>query len=381
MTIQSKAKMATMDTRELYDALQKVNLIKLNNRLPILSNVLAEFSNNRATFTTTDMERTIRTTVDSTADEDFSLLLPRKTTAKFLQGANGNLSVSRDKSDKVIVSRRSIGDLSFTANKVDDFPKIPPIPDNLEWHNLDGKWFCSMLRLIAIACAPEMSRPVLNGVACNDTEIAAADGFRLHYLKDDRLTFGLKNKQAIIPLDTVNLIIKLFRKEETIEIAFEKTLDNQEIKYVHFKSQKVALTSQLIQGSYPNYHILIPNTFKCKASFSAPLMAQRLNMIDPTALNGNIVRFIFETTEHGEQICSLQGGNSNETTYRLACPVKYEKQEVEEAKIAFSHKYFLDAIKSFSLCSLEITHTASPGKFTGDIEGLTIIVMPMLVTW
>jgi hypothetical protein len=43
--------------------------------------------------------------------------------------------------------------------------------------------------------------------------------------------------------------------------------------------------------------------------------------------------------------------------------------------------YVMDAIKPFSICHIETTSPASPGKFTGDIEELTIVVMPMFLQW
>ena len=93
----------------------------------------------------------------------------------------------------------------------------------------------------------------------------------LVYLNDKRLTFGLGDLQAIIPLDTILTIVKLFRKEETIQIAFstkqEKVFDAIKTipKQVYFKSDNTLLLSELIQGTYPKYEQLIPTDFTCKS--------------------------------------------------------------------------------------------------------------------
>lgn len=385
MTTKTATKMATMDTKKLYEALQKVNSIKPFKQLPVLSNVLVEFANGKTIFTTTDMERAIKVEIDSANSEAFSTLLPRKTSEKFLMGANGKVSITQGTSyTSVTLSRDGIGDLNLTIPQASDFPPLPPMPNNLKWHSIDGKWLCPMLRIVSTACAEEMSRPVLTGIACTDGKMAATDGQRLVVLRDSKLSFGLEGKQAIIPLETIVLVNKLFRKAETLEVAFESKEEisigttNVLPNRVHFKSGNILMSSILISGNYPQYESLIPSKFDCKISFSAPLMMQRLNMIDEIAVAEGIIRYIFETSGHGEQVCSLSATTEDEDKYHLSCPIKFEGKE---AKISFSHKYMTESIKPFSICTLEITSPSSPGKLTGDIEGLIIVIMPMFVQW
>ena len=138
--------------------------------------------------------------------------------------------------------------------------------------------------------------------------------------------------------------------------------------------------SQMIQGNYPNYEQLIPTSYTSKVSFSTPLMLQRLSMIDKDIISGGIVRFVFKkygkTLEH---LCKVTASSEDEASFSLSLPVKIETEE--DSKIAFNLKYMQDALKPFSLTTLELTSPSQPGKFTGDIEGLTIVVMPMYVQW
>lgn len=383
MTTKIETKTATMDTKELREAFQKLNLISSRQLSALSLYALAEFANGKTTFTTTDLERKLKIEVDYAESDSFSTLLPKKQTERFLIGANGKSTVTQRQPLKhTVISRNGLGDLSLTTPPISDFPTLPTMPENLEWHTIDGKWFCSMLRIVSLACAKEFSRPVLNGIAINDGKMAAADGFRLHVLRDGRLAFGLGDMQAIIPLDTVILMIKLFRKVEFLKIAFETkeepTFGGTRVcpNYIHCRAGNVLMSSVLIQGSYPQYEQLIPDKFNCAAFFSAPLMLQRLGMIDEDNINSGIVRYVFEANEKGEQICSLYATSGDEDKYNLSCPAKFEG---EEAKIAFSYKYVFEALKPFSMCNLEITSPSSPGKLTGDIEGLTIVVMPMFV--
>ncbi len=147
---------------------------------------------------------------------------------------------------------------------------------------------------------------------------------------------------------------------------------------IYFKAGNVVMYSQLIQGTFTKYRQLIPDAFQCTASFSAPLLAQRLNMIDENAIGNSIVRFMFRELESNEQVCSIGAGYKEGSEYELTCPVKFEGTK---SKIAFNYYYILEAIKPFSMCTLELTSLSSPGKFTGDIKELTYVVMPMFVQW
>ena len=385
MPLKVVTKEATLDTKELREAIQQVAYLAVNKRLPVLSNIKTEFINGKAILTTNDLERIVRVEIDSTNNDDFSVLLPRNATEKFLTGANGKVSVTSIGDKSVGLSREDIGRLNLTTFLVSDYPSTPLIPDNLEWHSIDSRWLCRMLRIVSTACATEETRPILTGINFRDGAIAAADGFRLVVLKDDRLSFGLGDKEANVPLKTIALITKLFGRAETVEIAFSSKTENtpsgieETPQYIYARAGGVLVISSLIQVAFLQYQNLIPNRFECKATFSAPLLSQRLSMIERDALPSDIVRFSFKITKQNEQVCSISAKmDEGEGDYHFPCPVKFEGKE---AKIAFNHEYITEAIKPFSVCSLELTSTSSPGKITGDIDGLTIVVMPMFVQW
>lgn len=382
-TTKQATKTATMDTVGLRKALQKTNVGKRNMLLPILSNIKGVFGQGKATLTSTDMEQAIIVEIDSTNSEAFTALLQRNAVERFLSGGNERTTLQQDNPTKVKIQREDAGVFTYETQKADDFPPVPH-NDKLTYQILDAKWFCQMLKIVSSACAtlPE-ERPVLHAVACRNGFMAATDGFRLAVLKDERLKFGLEDKEAIIPLEAINLVLKLFSNEKELGVAFETMKvsfsDKEELRRVYFRSGDATLLSELVQGTYPNYEILIPQNFTCKASFSAPLMAQRLNMIDPDALPGGIVRFKFDRTgKRKEDECTIIA-HSEMVDYLLKLPVKIESPE--PGAIAFNLKYILDAIKPFSISNLELSSLSSPGKFTGDIDGLTIVVMPMFVQW
>ncbi len=386
---------ATMTTDSLRKALEKVRPVKIkekvrpvkiNKMVPVLSNTLLEFADGKGTLTTSDMERVIKVDFECKSDEPFSAVIPLKTTERFLHGENGNMSLQVDGETKeIIMERDDIGQCNLPViYKLTDFPP-KTWAENLVWSQLDAKWFCHMLDIMVLSCAEEGTRPILTGINCKDGAMASADGFRLTVLTDSRLAFGLGDKNVVIPATTANLVRRLFSKEKTLEIAFEirdaisglKTIE--EIKCVYFKSGDVSMVSQVIQGNFPQYEQLIPESYSFKVSFSAPVIAQRLKMIDEINLSSGITRFSFHQNKSGAHECSMEAGKEDLGKYSLTAPVKIE--EGNDGKIAFNYKYILDILRYFAMTTLEISSVSSPGKFTGDIDGLTVVVMPMFVQW
>lgn len=369
----------TMKTETLREAMKKCIMVPTNRRLPITSYAKLDVSGGKAILTTTDMEKTVQVSFKCVLP-DMACLLPKTTVNKFIQGGDGELSITC-KGTNVILERSGLGKVVLHSMKVEEFPPVPQ-PEKVMWSKLDAKWFLKILKIVSGACADELSRPVLTGVCCEDGSIAAADGFRLNSAKSEKFDFGLgsslvndngqmvtKLNRIIIPQLTTLAACRLFAQDEVIEFGFDS-------QRCYFKDNDVLLTSQIIQGTYPVWEQLVPDKYQSKVSFSVPLMIQRLHLMD--ILVSGIVRLKFDKVGNSDE-CQMSAGNEDEFEYSMQLPVKMEQGE--SSKIAFNQRYIEEAIKPFSVCNLELNTPSSPGKFTGDIEGLTIVVMPMFVQW
>lgn len=364
-------KTAIIKTDDLRNAFSLANTLKVDRTLPILSYAKLSVNKYKAVVTVTDRDRSIEISVDTNSDDEFELLLPRKSTQSFLSGGSDNTLIELDADNLTKLIRNSYGEFKFKPQKVSDFPTTIQPSDNIKWSTIDTKWFCHMLDILLPACADDDSRPILTGVVFGDGSMASADGFRLVSVIHDNCNFGIGVNQFVIHSMSLSLIKKLFSKEKSVNIGFGSDK-------VFFKSENITFYSRTILGTYPNWKQLIPSSFSNKISFSSPLMIQRLNMMDIKTLSSNIVKLRFhnDTSE-----CLLSGGLEYDYDgfYSLRLPVKIDQQE--EAKIAFNYEYLRDAVKHFSICNLELSNASAPGKFTGDIDGLTIVVMPMFVQW
>ncbi len=380
MVTTEKVNTIKVGTKELREAVNKAILVvPRRSTLPVLQNLKLDAYDGKLIVTANDLEKAIHISIPCEMNEEISCLVPRNTLLKFLNGENGKLEISHSDSKGTTLSREGLGEIGLKTDNVKDYTPMPDIPEDLNWHKIDAKWFCQMLGVVIPACACEESRPILTGALFTDGAMASADGFRLAVVKNDKLNLGLGDSKAIIPAVTLSVVKRLFSKEETIGVAFKKINTTNDIERVYFKSGNVLIFAQVIHGNFPNYEQLIPQSFECKASFSAPLMAQRLNMVDESLLASGITRLRFQRNEQNEHECKISCGIDELGEYNFLMPIKLETEQ--EGKIGVNIIYLKEVMRHFSLVNIELTSLSSPMKFTGDLEGVTIVVMPMFIQW
>jgi DNA polymerase-3 subunit beta len=379
----------TVEVSAFKEALKKVGVAvgngkksKYGNAFPITNNVLLETKDGEMTIKSTNLESGVIVTVPCVSVMDFSVCVPFKVLNQFASEGNGQAIIELSSSGKsLIINRPTIGKLQVSVVESKDFPPLPQPKEETVWNKLDAKEVSRLFGIVAIGCSKDDSRPVLTAVCCRDGEIASADGFRLYNAKSEKFNFGLGGidvagtktyASKLIPRETVLKFIQLFKNTEEVEVAWGDNL-------VFFRTKDYTLVSQLVQGTYPKYEMLIPTSFSGKATFSVPPMVQRLKMMGAVKDGSNVVRMIF-IQENNVDVCYLQSNHSGDLEtpeFDMTMPCKIEAY----GKIAVQHNFLMDAVKPFSICSIELNNPSTPMKITGDIEGLTVVIMPLFVQW
>jgi DNA polymerase-3 subunit beta len=264
----------------------------------------------------------------------------------------------------------------------EDFPPIPQVSDGLIT-NIEVDALREGIAQVVFVAATEESRPVLTGINIefdgSELNLAAADGFRLAVHK---MTLGSpvsERSTVIIPARTLNELNRLLAdQEESVEITI-----NQQKSQVLFRLKNAEIVSQLIQGSFPNYSQVIPQSYTTRAvvDINEFLRVSKMSSIFARDASG-IVRLVItpgvELTP-GKVTVSAQaeevGGNVSEIDALV---------DGEEAKIAFNVKYLSDVLSVLhqSQVALEVTTSSSPGVIRPiGVDNYVHVVMPMFVQW
>ena len=241
---------------------------------------------------------------------------------------------------------------------------------------------------MAFAAATEESRPVLTGVEVKLDEskftMAAADGFRLAVHHGALLKPVADEMSVIIPARTMTELNRLIGdREEPVEILM--TPAKGQVMFRVRGGDTVEIVSQLLQGTFPNYEQLIPQSYTTRAVMDLPTVLRAARTASIFARDGsNIIRMHLMPAASDAEPPKVEISARSEEVGDNQDVVDLDEIEGEEGKIAFNSRYLLDVLSVLEKgkVALETTTSSSPGVFRPtDSEEYIHVVMPMFVQW
>ncbi|MCE2416536.1 DNA polymerase III subunit beta, partial [Candidatus Poribacteria bacterium] len=147
------------------------------------------------------------------------------------------------------------------------FPQLPSVDgDSL---TIDGDILRDLLHKTEFAAATEDVRYFLNGLYFNffpdKTEVVATDMRWLALARCEPLTTSENVKGFIIPLKAVKEIARTFAESAGVQISI---FENQ----ILFADENATLTTRLVEGDYPPYQKIIPESAEGRAVVSKEQM-------------------------------------------------------------------------------------------------------------
>jgi len=263
-----------------------------------------------------------------------------------------------------------------------DFPPIPKIDEGITTR-VEVDALRQGINHVIFAAATEESRPVLTGIDAQfDGDLltlAAADGFRLAVYKLPLAVPVTEKTEVIIPSRTLAELNRLIvDEEEAIEITV-----NPKKSQILFRLKNTELVSQLVQGTFPQYTQLIPQSYITRAVVNVAEFLRATKTASIFARDGSgIVRLVItpggELTP-GKITVSARSEEIGDDVGDIDAII-----EGEEAKIAFNGKYLSDVLGVLheAQVALETTNPSSPGVIRPvGVDNYVHVIMPMFVQW
>ncbi|MDY6892220.1 MAG: DNA polymerase III subunit beta [Chloroflexota bacterium] len=349
--------------------------------LPITSHILLATEGSQLKLSATNLEIATSCWIAATVEEEGTVTIPARLVTDFVNSLpSGQIEITVPANSVNLELRSARSDAHISGLNAADFPTVPRIEEGIKV-KLKAAAFRLAISQVVFAAASEESRPVLTGVLTklNDGKLtmAAADGFRLavHTMTLDE-PVG-ENVAIIIPARSfIELNRLLGDHEEFLELTI-----NPQISQVLFQMGNIEMVSQVIQGTFPNYEQLIPESCTTRAVVKLTdfLRATRSASIFARDGSGIIRLQIMPRDGAGRIAVSARAEEIGDNVGDIDAVV-----EGEETKIAFNSKYLLDVLGVLSddEVSLEITTSSSPGALrpVGKSDYLHV-VMPMFVQW
>ena len=362
--------------------------------LPITNHVLLATDQGRLKLVATNLEMAISCWIGAKVEEEGEITVPARLIADFVaslpsekvgkKGAREEETVEMSLSPRSKTLHIKCGRFEARISGIDakDFPPIPKVEGGMT-ATVEVEAIRQGIGQVVFAAATDESRPVLTGVNAefekDQLTLAAADGFRLAVYKLPLAAPASKKAVAIIPARTLSELNRMAAdQKEDIEIRI-----STDTSQVLFRLKDIELVSQLVQGSFPQYSQLIPQSYNTRAVVDVAQFLRATKTASIFARDGSgIVRLVVapggEKTP-GKLTVSARSEEIGDDFGEIDAVV-----QGEEAKIAFNSKYLSDVLSFLpeSQVALEVTTPSSPGVFRPvGVDNYIHVVMPMFVQW
>lgn len=348
--------------------------------LPVLSNILVKSDEGRLRLSATNLELGITTWISANIQEEGAITVPARTFTDLVSNLpNEDVTLSLDVNTRTLNVRCGTSTSDIKGIDAEEFPPIPEadlgigIPLNVEN-------FKEMIQQVAFAASTDEARPVLTGVHLTSDgdliSMAATDGFRISLRTAVVAEPPARKLDAIIPARAMSELARLATDgDETLLMIFPP-----ERGQVIFHLKDIELVSQLIDGNFPDYKAIIPQSFKTHTVLSTSGLLKACKQAEIIAREGtNVARLDIQPETNGEKSATLEISAISEQTGSSEVTVD-ASVDGTPLLVAFNVRFLrevLEVIKTANVL-LETNAANTPGLIrpVGD-ENFKHIIMPM----
>lgn len=362
-------------TKTLTDKIRNIApTAEAKQTLAILGNMKVDVSSDSATFTASDLEIEVSTTVKCTSDDVGSFTVPAKKILEICNALSAHTEIKLAVTESKVDITAGKSKVSLQTLPAKNYPIMDEITE-MNPVNIDVGELQSIINKTSFAMAYQDARHFLNGLhLCNDKGklvSVCTDGHRL--AKYTSTTNFDSDLSIIIPRKCVielNRILGSFNDNK--DHLADLNINNNSIRV---KIGEYTLISKLIEGNYPDYNKVIPESTKSKISIDRSTFKNSLNIISKVvnqqykgvklSPSGNSLHLISSNTE------SEVGEDQIDAQY-----------DGEELSIGFNISYIQDVIDILDSESIHICFNDQNSGciLLGDTDiNSVFVIMPMRV--
>jgi len=348
--------------------------------LPVLANVMIATDEGRLQLSATNLEMGITCWIAARIEEDGSTTVPARTLADLVNTLPGDqVALSLDTPTQTLNVRSGTSTNDIKGIDAQEFPVLP-VPDMDGAIQLNVVDFREMIHQVAFAASTDEARPVLMGVLMivegDQITMAAADGFRLSVRTATLSAPAPQAVNIIVPARALSELARIASDgEDMVSMVVPKGRGQ-----VIFRVKDVELSSQLIDGTFPDYQQIIPRSYKSRTLVSTASLLKACKQAEIFAREGsNVARLDIKAAQGEMEPSEVEISAMSEETGKNETIVE-ATVDGGSVLIAFNVKYLreaLEVIKSPNV-ALETSAANAPGvvKPVGEDDFLHVI-MPM----
>lgn len=350
-----------------------------NFTLPILQNILIECKKNSAgvQLTATDLEVGITVTIPGKIEEEGTSTVPARLFANTVRNLpQEKVKVSEKKKEVTLTCRNYTSTLK--GESANDFPLLPRLVTEKPIRTKSTELIHGISSVIHSVSYLDM-KPEIAGIYTqfSDGEICftATDSFRLAEKKVSSLT----NKgmcKIIIPRKTGELLMRIFQNFDQVltwymsanQLSVTNTTENPD-------ELAVRLVSRVIDGDYPDYEKIIPQSFTTRVEVSREELIQHIKTASLFSSKVNDITLRITPTQQVE--VTAEGNDAGHHRSTVSC-----SGEGKTHTLSFNYLYLLDGLSTFP--SATVTLNVNEGTMPVLISAASLpdfryIIMPIKI--
>jgi DNA polymerase-3 subunit beta len=366
----------TIDKSKLLKALGHVqSVVERRNTIAILSNVKIEAYNGEISLTATDMDIAISEKIVADIAQEGALTVSAHTLYEIIRklpdGSQVSIKGDADETGHIEITSGSCN-FSLASIAVADFPVMSRGDMPYEF-SLTAAELTALIDKPRFAISTEETRYYLNGIYIHSREnmlsAVATDGHRLAKIEIEAPEGAKAIPGVIIPRKTVIELKKLLDEaEDDIEVSLSDTK-------ICFICGKAILLSKLIDGTFPDYNKVIPQSNDKSLVIDSNTLSVAVDRVSTISSDKTkAVKFVVSSGN-----LTLSATNDDNGTANEDLPVSYNSDEVE---IGFNSRYILDMLGAIEGDEVEFIFADGSApvlvKDSADSTSLYVI-MPMRI--
>jgi DNA polymerase III subunit beta len=341
--------------------------VSTRTAVQILAGILLRAEDGRLDLAATDMELSLRTSLEAQVDGEGSAVVPGRLLvdiARLLP--DGEVQLEHRAEEGVL--RVECGTASYRLNtySVEDFPRLPEV-EPAALHAIDRDALLDTVNRVSRSSSRDESRPVLTGILvrfeAGKLVMAATDSYRLS-VKETVLEGTAPDLEAIVPARALGELGRIAQAGDEIQVGVH---ENQ----VVFGADGVWLTTRRIDGQFPNYKQLLPEQFEHEVVLPREELLAVVRRVAVMAQRNSPLRLRFA---EGELAVSAQTQDVGEA--RETLPAAYNADTLE---MGFNADFFRDGVESMASdeITLKLISPLRPAVMNGGEDDPTYLVMPI----
>ena len=344
--------------------------VSTRGSVQILAGILLNAANGRVTAAATDMEMSLRVEFGGDVDGEGAVVVPGRLLVDIVRLLPpGDVTLAHDRDESTLELTCGAASYRLNTYRAEDFPRLPEV-DADQLVEVDREALLTTIARVGRAASRDESRPVLTGVLVRlepaALVMAATDSYRLAVKETSLAGNGGHELEAIVPARALGELVRVAQAatEAPVRLGVQ---ENQ----VVFTVDDVVLTARRIDGQFPNFRQLRPESFDVEIRLAREEVLDAVRRVGLMAQRNAPLRLRFEEGELTIQAQSQDVGEASESL-----PISYAGDVLE---IGFNPDFLREGLESVTEdeVRLQFLTPLRPGLISGSGEDFWYLIMPI----